>query len=121
MKFDPSDTSAMQTFQALYNIPAMDAPVVGPFNGNLSNQGERIVLEKPLVHDPSGFPLSWTVVDEVIYFDKEPWTREADGTGKVLQRISTRRPGNDPSNWQADVPTPGRSNPNTSVAAWMIY
>jgi len=121
VKFDPSDTSAMQTFQALYNIPAMDAPVVGPFNGNLSNQGERIVLEKPLVHDPSGFPLSWTVVDEVIYFDKEPWTREADGTGKVLQRISTRRPGNDPSNWQADVPTPGRSNPNTSVAAWMIY
>jgi len=73
------------------------------------------------VNDLADFVTSWAVVDEVIYFDKAPWTPEPDGTGRVLQRISIHRSGNDPGNWQAADPTPGRGNPDTPVATWMVY
>ncbi|HQH71376.1 MAG TPA: lamin tail domain-containing protein, partial [bacterium] len=121
VKFNPADPVVMSSFQRKYKIATLDALVVGPFNGKLSNQGERIALEKPLVNDLAGFVTSWAVVDEVIYFDKAPWTPEADGTGRALQRISIHRSGNDPGNWQAADPTPGRGNPDTPVATWMAY
>ena len=77
--------------------------------GSLSNAGERIVIEMPQAADLSGDPVSWVIVDEVIYADVLPWPEAADGSSEVLQRIfaDEYHSGNDPDNWQAASPTPG--------------
>jgi hypothetical protein len=77
----------------------------------LANEGERLALERPQAADLPLEPLSWVVVDEVIYGSVSPWAAEADGLGAALQRnyADGRHSGNDPANWRADSPTPARN------------
>jgi len=110
--FDPhAETARLSGFAAAYGTgpltPGVD--IVGPWSGNLSNRGERVALEKPEPPDQPGDLVSWIIVDEVIYGDVSPWPQAADGTGKALQRISAEgfRSGNDPTDWQAVLPSPG--------------
>ena len=113
VRFDPTvETSRLDAFVAAYKTapPALIAQIVGPWQGNLSNRGERVALEKSLPGDDPAAPLAWVIVDEVIYGDTSPWPAGPDGEGEALQRI-TPDPGdsgNDPTNWQAAAPTPGR-------------
>jgi hypothetical protein len=77
------------------------AKVAGPYDGNLSNGGEEIVLQLPSPHDAA--ILRFTYRDE--------WYPEADGAGKSL---TIQDPGgspaiwNDPENWRPADPTPGQ-------------
>jgi hypothetical protein len=108
--FDPQvETSRLIAFLVAYKISpsAGSVQVVGPWTGSLSNRGERVALEKSL---SDGSSPAWAVVDEVIYSDVAPWPAGADGDGQALQRIAAdpERSGNDPTNWQAAVPTPGK-------------
>ena len=112
--FDPStEASRLDGFIAAYGTgpltPGVD--IVGPWPGNLSNGGERVALKRPQGPDEAGEPVSWVVVDEVIYSDVAPWPLEADGLGSALQRIyaDTEHSGNDPGNWRAASPSPGNS------------
>jgi hypothetical protein len=110
--FDPqAEASRLTAFKAAYGDNQLTAGVTifGPWEGNLSNGGERVGLEKPqLSGDPAG-PVDWVLVDEVIYGHTSPWPQSADGQGDALQRIHAdeTHSGNDPANWQSASPTPG--------------
>ena len=111
--FDPAtETARLNDFIAAYAVgpltPGVDIVGPWPWPGNLSNGGERIALKRPQAPDDVGDPVSWVVVDEVIYGDVSPWPIEPDGTGAVLQRTNAdeEHAGNDPANWQAASPSP---------------
>jgi hypothetical protein len=107
--FDPVvETSRLIGFVAAYHVP-VSVQIVGPWQGNLSNRGERLGLEKSQSGGSPTATSGWVVVDEVIYSDAAPWPAGTDGSGKALQRIHLDMTynGNDPANWKAASPTPG--------------
>lgn len=111
--FDPViDVAAWAQFKADYNVSTLTpgVNVFGPYEGNLSNAGERIALEKPEPPDLPDLDIPWVIVDEVIYGDHAPWPEAPDGDGDALRRVSSQATvsGNDPTNWQAGAPSPGR-------------
>lgn len=77
--------------------------VLGPFEGKLSNGGERITLAKP----------DGSIVERFSYNDDLPWPRGADGYGPTLERISWDLPADDFHSWRTstrDEGTPGSQN-----------
>jgi hypothetical protein len=112
--FDPAtEWARLNAFISAYGTGPLTAGVdiVGPWSGVLANEGERLALKRPQAADLPLEPLSWVVVDEVIYFYGAPWPESPDGFGDALQRnyADGRHSGNDPANWRAASPTPGRS------------
>ena len=112
--FDPVvDWGRLATFIGTYGTgsltPGVD--IVGPWSGVLANEGERLALKRPQAPDRPEDPVSGVIVDEVIYSYVSPWPVAADGLGAALQRnyADGGHSGNDPANWRADSPTPGRS------------
>jgi len=78
-------------------------PVLGPYEGKLSNGGEKIELQRP----------DGTTVDEFKYNDDFPWPRGADGYGPSLERVAWDLPSDDFHTWRAsdsDHGTPGKAN-----------
>jgi hypothetical protein len=59
---------------------------------------------------PDTNTVAFSTVDEVRYNDKAPWPPGADGGGPSLQRRDSAGYGDDPINWYAANPTPGRPN-----------
>jgi hypothetical protein len=111
--FDPAvETSRCLAFLATYRTTPLvpDLAIVGPWTGNLSNQGERVALEKSEPGDNPADPIAWVIVDEVIYSNVVPWPVAADGQGSALTRVHAEAAysGNDPTNWKAAPPTPGK-------------
>ena len=70
-----------------------DLPVVGEWNGGLSNQSELLTL------------LSYRgdVIQQFTYRDSDDWPGRADGTGSSLEIINTTGNYNDADNWQPSV------------------
>jgi len=80
-----------------------DILLVGGFDSNLDNGGERLELS-----DASGM-----VIDSVRYDDRFPWDPGADGDGGSLERVCAEATSQAARNWTADPtrgPTPGRPN-----------
>jgi len=75
-------------------------PVIGEYDGNLSNGGERLLL------------LDGTrTVADVTYGTDAPWPASADGAGNSLEVVDWNGNFNSPTNWLASVEwggTPGR-------------
>ncbi|MHC4863961.1 MAG: lamin tail domain-containing protein [Planctomycetota bacterium] len=100
--------------------PVPGVQVLGPYDGRLSNSGEKVELSQPGDVDEFG-KRYYIRVDRVSYSDGfhpddcpggvDLWPTEADGGGKSLSRIFGQYYGNDPNNWQAASPTPGTINP----------
>ncbi len=92
--------------RAIWREPA--APVVGPYEGELANGGERLTLTAPGCGEGS-------VADEdsVRYDDRAPWAVGADGYGRSLERIDVAAPSDDFHTWRASLSeagTPGAEN-----------
>ncbi len=109
-------TKDLISFQLAYTVPA-DVRVLPWGPGKLANGSEKIQLSKPIEGAGDENP-GWIRVDRVVYSDGshpenfpagvDPWPVEADGQGQVLSRIDTTAYGNDPANWRASEPSPGR-------------
>jgi len=92
-------------FRLKYNVPGV-VQIYGPYPGILDNNGERVFLQAPDTPNILGVP--YVNVEEVNYEREAPWPLSADGGGASLQRRSALAFGNDPTNWAAATPTPGR-------------
>lgn len=110
--FDPAlDPARAAQFRAAHGMPA-DALLVGPFTGQLSNTGGDVVLLAP--DEPEGWdsPNPGLVpreqVERIAYRPGAPWPADAAGTGRSLHRLRVGAYGNEPTNWVAGLPSPGR-------------
>ncbi|HTG45280.1 MAG TPA: lamin tail domain-containing protein, partial [Verrucomicrobiae bacterium] len=77
---------------------------VGNFNGNLSNQGERIVLERPEISITTNGTQRATnvfhvLVDEVTYSTGGRWPHWADGGGSSMELSDANSDNDEASNW----------------------
>jgi hypothetical protein len=108
--FDPmNDPSELAAFRSAYQL-GTDVLIVGPWSGQLQNNGEALRLLKPNpVQDDTGRSPD-ILVEELHYSNTTPWPSTANATGNSLQRISSQAYGNDPVNWLTSIPTPGRVN-----------
>jgi len=68
-------------------------------------------LEKPQVSTDTAADVDWVIMDEVFYSSTSPWPAGTDATGDCLRRqhADETHSGNDPANWQASAPTPGKA------------
>jgi hypothetical protein len=118
--FNPDfDPVMLNWFRARFGL-STNTPIFGPFQGNLANDGERVALYMPDKPEIAPSPIvgfvPYVVVEEIDYSDRTPWPVGADETGSSLQRIANITFGDDPANWQAGAPTPGRLNQNAFAA-----
>jgi len=77
--------------------------VVGPFDGRLSNNGDRLQLKNN----------NHRLLDEVSYGVEQDWPVAPDGAGPSLARRARNLAGSDPANWSASAQiggTPGADN-----------
>jgi len=109
-------TKDLISFQLTYTVPA-DVKVFAWGPGKLANGSEKIQLSK-LGDSDGDSDYRWIRVDRVVYSDgshpedfpagADPWPVEADGQGQALSRVDAAAYGNDPGNWRAADPSPGR-------------
>ncbi len=109
----------LTAFDAAYTVPA-DVTVLAWGAGKLANGTEKIQLSQPSDADADGNRF-WIRVDRVVYSDGshpddfpegiDPWPIETDGQGSSLSRTDPAAYGNDPENWHATTPSPGKTNP----------
>lgn len=105
VNFNPvTDPLALAAFQAVYGPVAT---LVGPYNGSLDNAGDSVELQKPDAPEANG-DVPYIAVDHIDYGNVSPWPAAANGAGHSLQRANESLYGNDPVNWVALSPTPGR-------------
>lgn len=79
------------------------ATVVGDFSGRLGDNGDRITLV-----DAAGNP-----VDDVVYYDDDPWPAFADGNGSSLELRDARADNRRAETWAA--------SDNSVASAWRQY
>jgi hypothetical protein len=120
VNFSPDfDPVMLNWFRSRYDLTT-NTPLFGPFQGNLANEGERVSLYLPDRPEVPPSPIvgfvPYFVLEEINYSDQSPWPAGARETGNSLQRIASITFGDEPANWQAGAPSPGRLNPNAFLA-----
>jgi len=93
-------------FGAAYSA-AGGVTVLGPYDGQLSNAGERLELSMPGDVDGQG-ERQYIRIDRVNYDDADPWPTGPDGGGTSLTRRQPGEYGNDVANWADASPSPGK-------------
>ncbi|HSA01918.1 MAG TPA: CotH kinase family protein [Candidatus Paceibacterota bacterium] len=114
--FDPAARpDDLAAFRSRFAV-ASSVLILGPYSGQLENNGESVGLLRPNPPEPPGSSnpgyVPYVLVDEVEYQNTAPWPTNANATGHSLQRIGRNRFGNDPQSWQTATPTAGAPNPD---------
>jgi hypothetical protein len=110
----------LAAFAARYGDAPAGVQVLGPYDGQLQNGGEKLDLSMP--GDVDEFGTRYYIrIDRVSYSDGshpedcpggvDLWPVEADGGGMSLSRKPASAYGNDLANWKAAAPSPGQANP----------
>ncbi len=107
VNFDPTNTAQLDAFKFRVGVSNSNLKIFGPYSGKLANDGERVALEYQTIVDAVLNQTAFVIADEVIYFDRSPWPCGADGSGNSIQRVNPDKNGDDPENWNAQLPTPG--------------
>ena len=110
VSFDPAQNlAALAEFRTFYGLPD-SVRIVGPFKGRLSSQGELLTLLHPDepegADDPNAGYVPYELLEHIEYGIAAPWPQLEAGLS--LQRLSPNAYGNEPTNWVAALPTPGR-------------
>jgi hypothetical protein len=106
----PDNATRLAAFRAHYGI-GEQVPLVGGYQGQLSDTGESVRLERPDAAAADADPIPRLLEDEVSYDNLTPWPVEAAGAGKSLARKMGAVPwGNSPDSWIAADPSPGTTN-----------
>ena len=106
LSFDPTaadNATRLAAFRAHYGISDSVA-IVGGYQGQLSDTGERITLQRAVAADGE---TSHLLEDEVVYDNLSPWPVDAAATAQSLTRTVATAWGNAAGSWRSDVPTPG--------------
>ena len=109
VSFAPTNLPALTNFLYTYSLTNGQLDLYGPWSGKLDNHVGSIALERPQLPDLVQQSVSWVIVDEVDYFDRNPWPIVADGNGASLHRIDHDVSGHAPTNWLTGSPTPASS------------
>ena len=112
VSFDPqADQGSLAEFRAQYGL-SETVPVLGPYDGKLSDLGEGLRLFWPDKPEPWDAPnpgfVPYELVERVKYSNSVPMAFRAGGTGQSLQRRDALAYGNEPLNWFVAPPSPGR-------------
>jgi len=104
-----SDTISVEEFRTYYNVPA-EVRIFNTAQGGLRNSGDTIMILQPLKPntDSTEIAVPYKAVDLVAYEDGKLWPNEADGLGMALTRKKPDQFSDDPNNWIAAPPSPGR-------------
>lgn len=104
-----SDTISVEDFRTYYNVPA-EVRIFNTALGGLRNSSDTIKLLEPLKPntDNTEIRVPYQAVDVVAYEDGKLWPGEADGLGMALIRKKPDLFSDDPNNWVAAPPSPGR-------------
>lgn len=125
VNFNPATNNSFNTqWRGFFNPPVpANVRLFGPYKGKLSNSGGSVQLYRPDApqrppHPDAGL-VPYVLVERAQYSDHAPWPSNTtnglvvfgpDGGGASLQRSSSYEFANDPINWSARLPTPGRYN-----------
>ena len=88
---------------AYSSVPS--SKVLGPYDGKLANEGEKLELAMPGDREYGG-ERYYIPRDEVKYDSVAPWPLSANGSGDSLHRIDDYQYANDYLNWTASGPGP---------------
>jgi hypothetical protein len=101
-------------FRAAYSVPAGTQIYAWP-TGTLTLSVNEMDLAKGISID--AVDIGWVPMEQINYSDgahpagNDLWPKDADGKGVSLSRICADKFGDDPANWKAAPPSPGRPNP----------
>jgi hypothetical protein len=101
------------TFRNRYGIP-LSVPVLGPFPGNLQDDGERLQLLQPDSPDTNEIGtviIPEILVDQVQFRTRAPWPTGMAGLS--LERTDLHQHGDDPARWRLSPGSPSPGLPNT--------
>jgi hypothetical protein len=111
VNFDPmQDPASLNWFRGYYGIGST-VPIMGPYQGNLANEGEHLGIYMPdkpeIAPSPNAGFVPYVLAEDVHYSDTPPWPVGTRGTGQSLQRLASATFADDPANWIAAIPTLG--------------
>ena len=117
VRFDPltpANADRLSAFRTHYEVA--NARIEGGLSGQLSANGERIVLQGPDVSIDQPEVTNHTYVDQVVYDNLAPWSISANGQGDSLHRRAAILHGDAASSWSGESPTPGSVDEPAGIA-----